>query len=399
VVANLAAGVMWLVPGYRPAAPLMHVMSVLFPLDLASELRVKMLERALDWQRLRLLHALGLVASAGMSIAMALTGWGAWSLLVPTLLVPLPFTIDLFGYAGFRPAWTWNRARYAPAWRFGLTRISSASLVSASQALESAVLVRQSGFGALGLYSRANGLANLACQKLAAVLTHALYPVLTRIEPGSDRYRRVSALMLRCVGWTVVPAVVLISVVADRVVRWLYGAQWVGAVPLVPWALAAVGFAAMTQTAYSLLLAYQEQRRCAIADALRLVGICAGLALLLPFGLRAYLAGVALTQLITLVLCTVWLYRLKAVEGRGLSDALLPPAVSAAIALLGAEATARGFGIPRDVAWMALAYIAVFSLVYVATLRVVFRAQLDDVLMYLPHSGPLMRALRLREAA
>jgi O-antigen/teichoic acid export membrane protein len=223
--------------------------------------------------------------------------------------------------------------------------------------------------------------------------------VLTRIEPGSDRYRRVSALMLRCVGWTVVPAVVLISIVADRVVRWLYGAQWVAAVPLVPWALAAVGLSAMTQTAYSLLLAYQEQRRCAIADALRLVGICAGLVLLLPFGLRAYLAGVALTQMITLLLCAGWLYRLKAVEGRGLLDALLPPAVSSAIALLGAEAVAHGFGSPRDVAWMALAYIAVFSLVYVATLRVVFRAQLDDVLVYLPHSGPVMRALRLREAA
>lgn len=399
LVANAAAGVMWLVPGYRPAAPLMHAMSLLFPLDLASELRVKMLERALDWRRLRLLHAAGLLGSAALSVTMALTGWGAWSLLLPTLLVPIPFTLDLFVHTGWRPTWEWDRERYGPAWRFGLTRISSVSLVSASQAVESAVLVRHSGFAALGFYSRAIGLANLACQKVSSVLSQALYPVLTRIDPGTDRYRRVSALMLRCVVWTVVPVALLISMTAAPVVRLLYGAQWIAAVPLVPWALAAVGIAAVTQTTYSLLLAYQQHRRCAVADAVRLAGICAGLVVLLPLGLKAYLAGVALTQALTLLLVVYWLYRLEAIRVRAVVDAFVPATVSALTGWACAEAVSRGLGAPADALWVAPAYAAMFGAVYLAALRVAFREQLDDLLGYLPHSGPLLRVLRLREAA
>ena len=396
--ANAVAGVMWLVPGYRPAAPLLHAMSVLFLLDLASEFRVKMLERALDWRRLRLLHASGLVASASASVTMAVTGWGAWSLLLPSLLVPVPFTLDLFINAGWRPTWEWDRQRYGPVWRFGLARISSASLVSASQAIESAVLVRQAGFATLGFYSRAIGLANLTCQKMSSVLAQALYPVLTRIEPGSDQYRRVSALMLRCVAWTVVPVAALLTSLARPAVMALYGAQWLAAVPLVPWALAAVGIASMTQTSYWLLLAYQQQRRCAIADAMRLAGICAGLLLVLPFGLAPYLACVAITQAVTFALVSYWLCQLEAMRLSALVDAFVPSVVAALAGWGCAEVLVRVTG-ADDLLWTSVAYAAAFGLGYLVVLRIGFRNRLDEVLVYVPHAGPLLRALRLREAA
>ncbi len=397
-VANVVAGIMWLVPSYRPAAPLMHAMSLLFPLDLASELRVKMHERALDWRRLRLLHGAGLLASAVLSVTMALAGWGVWSLLLPTLLVPIPFTVDLFVNAGWRPTWEWDRERYGPAWRFGLTRISSASLISGSQAIESAVLVRQFGFATLGFYSRAIGLANLACQKVASVLSQALYPVLTRIEPGTEQYRRVSALMLRCVAWTVVPIAALVSMVAEPVVRMLYGGQWVTAVPLVPWALAAVSITALTQTSYWLLLASQQQRRCAVADVMRVVGICGGLVVLLPFGLHAYLAGIAVTQALTFALIAFWLSKLQAMRPRALVDAFVPSSVGTLAAWTAAELFSRGAGVP-DAWWLPASYAVVFGVIHIAVLRLGFRRQVDELLVYLPRSGPWLRGLRTREAA
>lgn len=398
LVANAVAGLMWLVPGYRPAAPLLHAMSVLFLLDLASEFRVKMLERSLNWRRLRLLHAAGLVGSASLSVTMALQGWGAWSLLLPSLLVTVPFTVDLFVVARWRPTWEWDRQGYGPVWRFGLARISSAGMVSVSQALESAVLVRQSGFATLGFYSRAVGLANLACQKMSSVLTQALYPVLARIEPATDQYRRVSALMLRCVVWTVVPVAVLIATLAGPAVTVLYGSQWLDAVPLVPWALAAVGIASMTQTCYWLLLASQQQRKCALADAIRLVGTVAGLWLMLPFGLIPYLAWVAATQAAAFCLVAYWLCRLHAMRVRALSDAFVPSTLGALLAWGSAEGLSQAVGV-AGTWWTAAGYAMSFALVYLVVLRAGFPARLDEILVHLPHSGPLLRVLRRREAA
>ena len=44
-------------PDYAAVAPVLHVMSISFLLDLPSEFRVKMLERELNWRRLRLLQS------------------------------------------------------------------------------------------------------------------------------------------------------------------------------------------------------------------------------------------------------------------------------------------------------------------------------------------------------
>ena len=114
---GIAVALRWF-PAYAEVAPALHVMSVLFLLDLPSELRVKMLERALDWRRLRLLHAIGLLLCGALSVAMALGGWGVYALLVPTLAIPLVFGYDLWVRAGWRPVWTWSWQRFKPAWTF-----------------------------------------------------------------------------------------------------------------------------------------------------------------------------------------------------------------------------------------------------------------------------------------
>ena len=86
VVNGVAIGCRF-VPAYAPVSPVLHVMAVLFLLDLPSEFRVKMLERELDWRRLRSLQAVGFVGGGMVSIGLAFAGAGVFALLLPTLLV------------------------------------------------------------------------------------------------------------------------------------------------------------------------------------------------------------------------------------------------------------------------------------------------------------------------
>ncbi len=68
-------------------------MSLSFALDLPSELRVKMLERSLDWRRLRTIEATGVACSAALTLALALGGSGVYALLIPSFVVPAAFAI------------------------------------------------------------------------------------------------------------------------------------------------------------------------------------------------------------------------------------------------------------------------------------------------------------------
>jgi O-antigen/teichoic acid export membrane protein len=399
LVTNVVALVLRWLPDYAAAAPALHVMSLIFLLDLASELRVKMLERQLDWRRLRVLHGVGLLLSAALSIALAYAGWGVYALVVPLFVVPLPFIYDLFVTSGWRPTWRWSWASYRPAWQFGAARMTSVSFVTAAGLLESSWLVRAAGFAAFGVFGRAIGLAQRTCQRIGGIVGTSVYPILTKVEPGSAQYRRASALFLRSVTWVVVPIACVASLFARDVVGLLYGDRWLEVVPLLPWAMWGGAVAAVVQTSYTLLLAHQRPDRCLRADMWRFGGTVLMLVAALPFGVAGYLAGLVGVHLVSLGLVLRWLRLDGAVEGVGIRDAFLPPAAAAAVAgtvVIGlriyAGATASG-AVPM------LLLGVIFGALYMLALRLLFRAQLQGLVAYLPERDRLHRWLRLPVAA
>jgi O-antigen/teichoic acid export membrane protein len=395
ILINLMALGIRFLPAYEPAANLLHVMSLMLPLDLISELRVKMLERQMDWKRLRTLHAVGLSLGAALALTMALTGCGAYSLLVPSLLMPLPFAYDLFVREGWRPTWEFERERYAPAFKFGVTRISSGGVVTISSFIESAVLTRVIGFVQLGIYNRAFGLSSLVCQRIAALFVNALYPVLTRVPVQSDQYRRVSAVILRCMAWAIVPLGVGIALTAEPVVRLLYGTQWLPAVRLVPEALAVGGLISLVHVSYTLLLAHQQQRLCFAADVARLGGTALALLLALPYGVEAYLQALIAVQVIILATTIVWLYRDDALRGHAVRAAFAPAGVAALLGLMAVIGAQRVSGIAIGPIWTGFAAGALFMSVYFVTLRAAFPGALGELARQFPRGERIVSILRL----
>jgi O-antigen/teichoic acid export membrane protein len=399
VITNVVALVLRWLPTYAAASPVLHIMSITFLLDLPGELRNKMLERALDWRRLRTLHAIGLLLCAGASIAMALRGWGAYALLVPTLLLPVPVIYDLFVVERWRPTWRWDWRNYRPAWRFGSARMAAVSFVSGAQLMESSWLVRVAGFAALGIFGRALGLSQRSCQRVGQIVATSVYPVLTRVQPRTDAYRRASAMFLRSVAWLVLPIAAVTGLLASQIVHILYGQRWDGVIPLLPWAMAGGAVAAIVQTAYTLLLAHQRQDLCLRADVWRFVGTGLMLLVALPFGIQTYLASAVVIHVVSLGLVLYWLHADQAVSWPGMADAFLPPVVAAG----GGLALAIGLRFyPAEGAAaliQAAAQAAVFGSAYVLILRLGYRAQLRELVGYLPEPQRLNRWLRFQEAA
>ena len=389
-IVNVAAlGLRWL-PDYAPVSPVLHIMSVLFLLDLPAEFRVKMLERELDWRRLRLLQAMGFAVGGAASIALAFAGAGVYALLLPTLIAPLPFAYDLFIAEGWRPTWAFSWDRFRPSWRFGWTRIGTVSLVAVATVTESAWLTGALGFALVGIIGRATGLAQLLCGRVAGLLALSIYPVLTRLDPGSDAFRRASAMYLRSIGWTVIPLAVLTSMLAEPVVTLIYGRAWSAAIPLVPLAIGAAAIAAMVQTAYTLLLAHGRQAECLAADAWRLAGTVVALGALLPFGIRTYLLAVCGLHLVSLLMVLVFLLESRGVTSAAIWSAIAPPAACAVLAGLAGQSVAGSTPVVQ---------MFVFGIAYVTGLRVMFAAPFAELVSYLPQAGRLNRWFRFSRVA
>ena len=396
LLTNIVALVLAWVPEYSAVAPYVHVMSLTFLLEWPSEIRLKMIERQFDWKRLRLLHAAGLILSAGTALTMAMLGAGTYALLVPGLLVAVPFIVDLFVVQGWRPTWEWQWEAYRPAWRFGVQRIASGLAGRGRRLLESATISAVVGFAAFGVLNRSLGLAQIFCTKLSSQLMYALYPILARMFGGAGHAFVVGGLVLRIVVWTVTPVAVVLSVLAAPVVRTLYGEAWEGVIALLPASMTWGALVAVAQACYFLVLARNRPTLCLWGDLWVLAGTLLALTILLPEGLRAYLIGSAGVQGALTVYLLIVLVRLQGVSVRGVSDAFVPALVAAIVALSAMWTLLRTIGGASDGGVVrALLAGGVFVSVYVLCLRMLFRRQLTDLVHRFPGQAVLCRLLRL----
>lgn len=391
VLTNLVAFALQALPEYRGVATPLHVASLVLLLSWPSSVRVKMLERALDWRRLRGVQALGLAGSAVMAILLAVSGAGLYALILPVWIKHLVLAYDLFVIADWRPTWIWRAEKYADAFRFGLLRAASGLLLRGRQLLESSLFVPLVGYASLGVYGRATGLTQIVCQVFPTLVLQSVYPILTRLTPGSPPSTRASGLLLRIVSWVVVPLSALLSLSAGVVIHLVYGTQWSEAVPLLPWTLAGGVAAALAYAAYTLLLANQVTGFCLKLDLLGLGGTVLCLLALLPRGVIPYAASLGGLQVLITTIALLRLLRLSYLTAEGLFAALVPSLVSS-IAAFGISYSALQFvsaGVPSPL--MTSAFAACFVLVYLLCLRLAFSSGLREVLDLLPCNAGITR--------
>jgi len=394
---NVLAIVLRWFPDYAEVAPLLHLASVLLLLEWFSEFRTRVLEWSLDWQRLRLLQAAGLLITAFTGLGLALRGWGVYALVGQLLTLPLPFVFDLLWVQRWRPTWFWNRAELSTVRQYGLSRIAVGVLTLGRPMVESTVLVHMIGYSGFGIFGRAVGLATLACTRLPTVLLQSVYPILTKLERDTDTFRRANSLVLRVMTWAVLPIAALLSFIGGPVVKILYGDKWVAAIPLLPWTLAAGSAAAIVQTVNLLLLANRQQTRCIVSEVAVSIGTGLGLLLLAPHGVVTYLAGISVAQAVAVALSLLWLYRGKAITPRAIWQALVPPLVASAVALAVCVPARQWLIVSGLKGWRDLVAPAaiglIFGITYLLTVRVAFGRMLRELVDIVPFRGTLHKVL------
>ena len=396
LLTNLVAIGLRFVPQYASVAFYIHVLSPILLFGCIGSFRVRMLERELDWRRMRVQMGLGVLASAITALTLALSGAGIYALLISPQVKYLPSVLDLLLVARWRPTWAWSWERYRPAWQFGLNRVASAFVAKGRALLESNALALLLGLATLGHFGRAVGLARLACAQLIATVVQSVYPILTKLEPSSVEFARAGGLLLRLVAWTLLPLNAILAVSAAPLVHLLFGDKWLELIPLLPWTMLLAGITGISQCAYHLTLGNQQLQDCLRFDLWGLVGTGTALVLVaLGFEIRIYVMALCAVEFLGLFAQLSWLVRARALYSRSIALAILPPLVAIAIALPAAEGVraATASGTYGAVAFAG--HVALFALFYVIALRVLFRASLAELVDRMPARRRFRQLFRL----
>jgi len=203
-------------------------------------------QRAMDFRSNTMIEVGAALANAGVTFALASRGMGAlalaWGAFAQQfarmaisqwrngLTLPLPFSLD-----GSRPLL-----------RFGGGNSLLVLIGAVGMRAPELVVGRLIGAGAVGLLARASGLAGQLRVLVSGAVAGVFYPAFARLrdagEPLGQPYVRVVAAYT-AVTW---PAMAGIAVLAEPVIRILYGERWLATAPLLAWvALAQVCYVAL----------------------------------------------------------------------------------------------------------------------------------------------------------
>ncbi len=214
-------------------ADLMRVSALSFLLRPFNNLPASMLYRAMRYREQALLNIASLVVGNGLSIALALQGYGVWSLILSGLIGTL-FTIPiLMLLAHWTPRFSRDFARGREIIRYGLLVTANDIVHYLRNQASLFILSRSFTPASVGLFNKGDSLARMPHAFITGSVYHVLFRSMAAEQDDLDKCRYLFYRSVTLVALYATPFYVGLGWLALPLIRGVYGDAWIeAAVPL-----------------------------------------------------------------------------------------------------------------------------------------------------------------------
>ena len=190
------------------------------------------LTRKIDFKTQAIVSFSGAVVSGIVGLYMAYNGFGVWSLVFQQVGGYVMRTILLWILGKWKPKrkWSWESFHYL--WGFGSKLLGSALLDTIYNNIYPIVIGKYFSAQDLGNYTRAQQFSSLPSSNVTGVLQRVTFPVLSSIQNEDERLAKNYRKILKLSAFLVFPMMLMLSAIANPLVRILLTDKWIGCVIL-----------------------------------------------------------------------------------------------------------------------------------------------------------------------
>jgi len=338
-----------------------------------------MMARKLRFGQIAVRTIIAKVASAVVSVAAALLGTGAWSIILGNVIFAFGTTAMVMAMTKRIPRLTTRLGEVASLWRFGMVSLLDALLWGATPRLFNFFVSYFQGVRALGELSIAFRINDAGWSLIVAIAGRLALPMLSRVADDRDRLERAFLQGTRIVYLVVSPIFLGIALTSREIIDLVLGPAW----PLASPALVAVCLTSQCMVARMLapptIKAIARPSLLILPSVIALLFITAGCIILRHAAFNTFL-WVWISFGAILVLCS--LRALQKAIGTGWLTQLKPlgPAVLPSLGMCGVVYAAALLDLGLSTWAMLLLKAAVGGLTYISLVFVLERALLTELL-------------------
>lgn len=206
--------------------PILAVLIIKYPIDSLNQVPDALLKKNLLFKSLALREILLDSLSGTCSVIMALTGYGIWSLVVPSIVIsPLRFIIG-----AWQAKWFPRMHFYFGMWK-GIIKYSSNILGATITTFilnegDTFLVGKLLGSYTLGIYNIAWQTANMVNRNISSVASYIALPAFSSLGEDYERMKSGWNRMALLLSTVTFPILIGMFVVADDFIFTVYGPQW-----------------------------------------------------------------------------------------------------------------------------------------------------------------------------
>ena len=244
--------------------------------------------------------------TGAIGLWMAYSGYGVWALVFQTLFSNTLRTILLWCFVRWMPTLEFSWKSFRELFSFGSKMLASGLLDTIYNNIYTIVIGKFFSSTSLGVYSRADSLAQYPSSNITGVLQSVTFPVLSTIQNEEDRLAEAYKRFIRMSAFVVFPLMVGLAAVADPLIRVVLTNKWEGVIYLLQILCFSMMWYPIHAINLNLLMVKGRSDYFLKLEILKKILGVAVLCLTIPMGLVAMCYGRIFTSIVCLALNTYY---------------------------------------------------------------------------------------------
>lgn len=209
-----------------------RLISLVFLINSFGIIQNTILIRELNFKKQALCYLSGLGVSTAVSIAMAVKGYGAYSIVGQAVTQAFVTTAAFWLLSKWKPKGWIKKESFKKLWGFGSKILLSNLITQLVDNIDNVLIGRVFSANKLGLYVRAKGSKMIPEQIFANVIQATVFPILSKVNEEEATFKYYHLRFFNVAVYIIFPVVAGFIAVAKSFIIVLYSEKWIASVPM-----------------------------------------------------------------------------------------------------------------------------------------------------------------------
>lgn len=209
----------------------LRVQSIVLFIQSFAIVQANQLQKQLRFKELSTRNIVSALAGMTVAIIMAFLGYGVWSLVASTLVTALASVALLWKMSTWRPTLEFSFQSLKELFSFGGLMLLSSLVETIYTNLQSLIIGKFYSAKDLGYFTQAKKLEEVPTNSLSAIVNEVSFPVFSALQDDKEKLLAGVRKNVKAITYLNFPLMVLLMVIAQPLIVFLYGAKWSQAAP------------------------------------------------------------------------------------------------------------------------------------------------------------------------